>query len=483
MAHNGNGRNGHAVLAAPMTYEELRRDQAARVQTPGRGWAPAALVLGLLFLIGIVGLILRIAGGFGNRSDWAYTAATMGFLLSTVAGAPVVAIITRLVKAQWGRPIRRLADLWALALIAPLILFIFTVMTLPPVGDTWTKPTLLGRLNIWFDWPFGAPRLWDAVIVGALVLGGLGLLLVESGPDLRYLTARGIGWGRALGPLARYFVPSMWNYNFLRRNLNVLGGLYVAVVIGVATFIGVDFAMSLTPGWRSAIFGPYVALTTFEGGLATVILTCYVLRRAGYAEYIGLDQFWAMSKLLFSVAMLWFYFTWSDFIIVWYGRTPREIAVLEQVYFGANFTPFVLTFLGCFLLPWGILVINKFRHSILGPVVASGIVLLGLLFDRVRIYVSSFNIPSGNPTPSNEACPVLDVTCRFIPLDQLRPPLFPNVVDLMIMIGFIAGAVFLYLIAMRLVPVISLWEYGEGLLLKLDKTFLRTLVRVIGKPQ
>ena len=54
--------------------------------------------------------------------------------------------------------------------------------------------------------------------------------------------------------------------------------------------------------------------------------------------------------------------------------------------------------------------------------------------------------------------------------------------DIMIMVGAIGGAVFFFLIATRIFPVINIWEQREFTLYRRHKKFHRTEVLVLGKP-
>ena len=57
----------------------------------------------------------------------------------------------------------------------------------------------------------------------------------------------------------------------------------------------------------------------------------------------------------------------------------------------------------------------------------------------------------------------------------------PDVWDVLIMVGAISGAILVYLLATRIIPVINIWEQKELLLYKIHKPFHRTEVMVLGK--
>src|SRR5690606_35546840 len=136
------------------------------------------LLLIISAILGVVGLIALIAGpiasGWGERRPWTYVAVTYGFLMSTVAAAPCLSVATRLARGHWRRPVNRLAELWAAAMILPLILFFLLIALLPNTE---------GRLTVWFGW-WGSPWLWDAIMMVTLVICGYAFLYAASIPDM-----------------------------------------------------------------------------------------------------------------------------------------------------------------------------------------------------------------------------------------------------------------------------------------------------------
>ena len=58
----------------------------------------------------------------------------------------------------------------------------------------------------------------------------------------------------------------------------------------------------------------------------------------------------------------------------------------------------------------------------------------------------------------------------------------PDAADFMVLAGVVGGVVFLYLLAMRIFPQMSIWELTEGQLLTKHKSIVKSHVVVIGKP-
>ena len=68
-------------------------------------------VLSLLSLLGIVGLLGKLFLESDDQTQWGYIAAILAFILSTTAGAPMVAVAPLIAKANWARPISRIAHI------------------------------------------------------------------------------------------------------------------------------------------------------------------------------------------------------------------------------------------------------------------------------------------------------------------------------------------------------------------------------------
>src|SRR5207244_1390480 len=130
---------------------------------------PWLIVSGILLLLGIVGVIMRIAGGFQDRAAWGFYAATFAWVLSTAQAAPLLSVATRLTKGFWRKPLVRAAELFAVSGIMNILLMLPLLWVIPPVE---------GRRSFWCAkvaeegactgaWPW-APQLWILVAMVAL---------------------------------------------------------------------------------------------------------------------------------------------------------------------------------------------------------------------------------------------------------------------------------------------------------------------------
>ena len=465
---DGSAHNGHASLSTPAGIAE---DLLGKHSAAGSKFRGVAIICAVLLGLGIVGFVLRLGSGVSDPSVWGYHAALFAFILTTAQAAPLVAIVLRLTKGHWRRPTSRAAELFAVVGLLNVLIFIPLLWVLPSLED--------GRRSLWF---FGeidgvsaySPHIWSTIALLLLVLCGMMLLWVSALPDLAEIRDRSTGrLQRVFARLANGWHGTSRQWHMQHHRLGILGAFYFMMLVFVHFLISVDFAMALVPGWIDALFPATQAANSLQAGVAAVIVVLYLMRRfGGYGEYIGLDQFWALGKLLFALSLLWFWFWFSSFNVLWYGAKPGERAVIDLFMVGSYRPAFIAVFLLNFVIPLFVMVWNPVRKSILGPTLIASGVLVGTFLDRIRLYVGSFSIPGiGDPTFDKHV------------LHGVPPAVLPGVPDVLIWVGGIAGVVLFYMLATRVIPPMNIWEHKELLLYKVHKRFHRTEVLVLAKPE
>jgi molybdopterin-containing oxidoreductase family membrane subunit len=399
-------------------------------------------ILGLLSALGVVGLASMAIGGPAARGQWGYVAATCTFLLSAMQLAPALALVSRLGRGYWGAPLRRLADLFALGGVvsAPVLLVLL-----------WQLPDWTGRPSIWSDWP-GAPHLWDAIAIITLALAGVGLVWLGSRPD-----RHPPGWSGA---------SRQWRV--LTAGLIALGSLYALLVVFVHLLISSDLALSLVPGWHSAVLPAYHVVSGFLTAVALVVVALVLVQRVDSTVRAEPATFHACAKLLLALALLWFYFVWCELLTDWYGRTADEQSILALFMFGPGGGLFLVATLGELVVPLLVLLWKPARTSPRLVTAVAAIVVLGGFVDRLRLYVGAWSVAT--PTP---AAHLPDV------LAPLPPPGLPA---LAACVGVLALATLIVLLALRSIPPIAAWEVAAVRRLTPERRLLRTHVTVVGRP-
>src|SRR5262249_28501605 len=114
--------------------------------------------------------------------------------------------------------------------------------------------------------------------------------------------------------------------NRYTKQMRLLSGPGMVVLIFSITFASIDWYMSLEPEWVSTIYG-------FMLG-AGWIVTESAFVRVAMANFSTAEpmkrivaplHFQDLGKLLLALVMLWAYFAFSQFLIIWSGNLPEEI--------------------------------------------------------------------------------------------------------------------------------------------------------------
>jgi hypothetical protein len=110
-----------------------------------------------------------------------------------------------------------------------------------------------------------------------------------------------------------------------RMQLLSAGGL---VAYGLTiTFASFDWLMSLEPHWFSTIYGVLIIGGQGLMGLAFLIIVLEWLgRRPPLDRIIAPAHFHDLGNLMLAFVMLWAYFSFSQYLIIWAGNLPEEIA-------------------------------------------------------------------------------------------------------------------------------------------------------------
>lgn len=92
-----------------------------------------------------------------------------------------------------------------------------------------------------------------------------------------------------------------------------------------ATFLAFDLLKGLDYKWFSTMYGVYFFAGCALNGMALLILTTILLRRAGYLQTVmSPEHHHIMGKLTFAFVVFWAYVTFSQFFLIWYANITEE---------------------------------------------------------------------------------------------------------------------------------------------------------------
>jgi molybdopterin-containing oxidoreductase family membrane subunit len=157
-------------------------------------------------------------------------------------------------------------------------------------------------------------------------------------------------------------------------------------------------------------------------------------------DYLKDIHFNNLGLLLLVMALLWFYFTFAEFLTTYYGSDPSHLVVFYSKLNG-RFAPYFWTMVvTCFIIPVSILGRKKTR-TITGCVLASMSVNIGMWLERFTIVVPTLSRPR---------------------LPWAAGHYTPHWVEIAITIGFGATFILLYMVFTKFFPIVSIWEVQEG---------------------
>ncbi|HJZ72783.1 MAG TPA: hypothetical protein VKE51_13650 [Vicinamibacterales bacterium] len=113
----------------------------------------------------------------------------------------------------------------------------------------------------------------------------------------------------------------------LARRMQLLSGSGLVAYGLTITFASFDWMMSLEPHWYSTIYGVLIIGGQGLSSLAFLIVALtWLSRRAPLDRIVQPDHFHDLGNLMLAFVMLWAYFSFSQYLIIWSGNLPAEIA-------------------------------------------------------------------------------------------------------------------------------------------------------------
>jgi molybdopterin-containing oxidoreductase family membrane subunit len=235
-----------------------------------------------------------------------------------------------------------------------------------------------------------------------------------------------VGWNGSQRTWHRYEIVSL-----------VLAGLATPLVLSVHSIVSTDFATSLIPGWHTTIFPPYFVAGAIYSGFGMVLTLLLITRRTMHLErYITMHHLDQMAKVTMLTGMIVSYSYATEFFSAWYSGNLYERYHYINRATGPYAWCFYLMVLGNVITPQT-LWFKKVRSSVSALFVISILVNIGMWFERFVIIMVSLHrsyIPSG------------------------WGMFTPTIWDVSILIGSFGLFFTCFLVFIRILPMIAMWE-------------------------
>ena len=346
----------------------------ARLISPDEVKIPAGVVgtLGFLTVIGVVAFVAAIASGLSQRV-WEVFLVNLLFFLGIAQAGIAASAAFYLTQARWAGQVQyRLAEAFIAFLPVGFVLFWGLY-----IGRTEIFPWILHPIpdkETWLNTPF----LFARDGIGLLVITVLSFWFVKASRSEEALEWAAESNNITMPPRA------------IRRLAPAIGIAYVLVY----SLLAFDLVMSLSPLWKSSLFGWYFFAGAWWSALAAMAFVAVILgRRLAPGNIFSRPKILHdYGKLVFAFSVFWVYTLFAQYIVIWYGDIPLEtfFIVIRD-----HYMPWLPLSWGVFVLVWVIPFTvlmgarPKRTPAILGTVACLG--MIGLWLERYVLIVPSLS--------------------------------------------------------------------------------------------
>ncbi len=233
---------------------------------------------------------------------------------------------------------------------------------------------------------------------------------------------------------------------YLHQAHDIMAAIIIPTAIIAYSLLSWLFGMSLRPGWHSTIFGPYFVVTATYSGLALMIVIMWIYRKLRKLEnHITNLHFNYLAFGLVLLALFYAYFSFSEYITIWYNLTePHEKLLAKFFDFSQYAWPAFLHIVLAIVIPIIVIGIPWFR-TINSVTFVSVLVVIGLWIKRYLIVV---------PTLETAFIPIQDVREEWVNYS-------PSWVELGLTVAGIALMILIFVIASKIAPIIPVAEVED----------------------
>jgi Ni/Fe-hydrogenase subunit HybB-like protein len=424
------------------TYASVTRNVSAITlqRRFGRLWLASftvALALALLLSVGIGRLLATGVGIWGLNIPvaWSFAIADYVWWIAIGMGGTFISAALYLTRREWRNSLNRYAE--TMTVFAVSVSGIFPILHL---GRPWFFYWLFPYPDVMNVWPQWRSSLeWDFFAIIAYLLVSILYWYVGMIPDLATLRDRAPTLARArwYGFFALGWRGEARHWRRFETVSLLLAGLAVPLVFSVHSMVALDFSEALVPGWHSTIFPPFFVAGALFSGFAMVLALGIPMRKAFHLEpYITERHLVNMAKLLLAVGLLVDYSYLSEIFTAFYSMDPYEVALAKNRFFGA----YAWVFWGTILfnvVQIQLLWVPRIRASPRALVAISLGVLFGMWLERFMLIVTT-------------------LYRDFVPSSWGM--FYPTFWDIAFLAGSMGLFFVLYLLFMRLIPVVSMFE-------------------------
>jgi len=328
-------------------------------QTAGELYPELARYQRRLILGGALGLVISLVEFLFKPTQFyqSYLMAYM-FCLGITLGGLALGMVHQLSGGAWGIVIRR--PIGAATRLLPLMTVLFL-------------PVVIGMNNL-YPWTHASVVAGDELLQWKRAYLNVPFFLLRAAI---YFAA----WNAISYWLNKWAVEQDRTADpQVARKMQKISAAGLVVYGLTITFASFDWLMSLEPRWYSTIYGVLIMGGQGLSAIAFLIgVLVWLSRRPPLDSVIGRAHFHDLGNLMLAFVMLWAYFGFSQYLIIWAGNLPQEIAwYAHRLQTGWRFVGIALIVFH-FAIPF-VLLLSRTMKREAGLIVK---VAIGILFVRL----------------------------------------------------------------------------------------------------
>ena len=321
-------------------------------------------------IVGVVGMVLLLIGAFLNRQQF-FQSYLIGFTFWTgiTVGSLALLMLQHLTGGGWGLVIRRILEASTRTISLVVVMFI---------------PILIGAHSL-YEWTHEEVLREHEVVRFKIPYLNVPFFTIRS---VIYLGV----WFLLIFLLNRWsLAQDRTGDRAYAKNMRVLAGPGMVLLIFSVTFASIDWFMSLEPEWFSTIYGLlFVASWSLSALAFTITVLANMSNREPLNQIVAPLHFHDLGKLLLALVMLWAYFSFSQFLIIWSGNLPEEIHYYIQRMHGVWGVLIVTVAILHFAAPFLFLLSRSLKRNPRKLVIVAGLVLVMRVVDLYWILIPAF---------------------------------------------------------------------------------------------
>lgn len=377
-----------------LTYSKVNQDIIRMLDKPTFKWV--ALFIPTLGCVGfgLFCFLYQVYSGLGvagyrHPVFWGVYITNFVFWVGIAHSGTLISAILYLFRARFRMSIYRIAE--AMTVFAVLTAGLFPIIHLGrPWNFYWLFPYPNQR-EIWIN--FKSPLIWDVFAVSTYLTVSAIFFFVGMIPDIAAIRDRVREVPRKIiyTILSLGWKGSNWEWLHYTRAYLFFAAFATPLVLSVHSVVSWDFAMADLPGWHTTIFAPYFVAGAIFSGLALVISLAVPIRKLFHLEeYITLDNFEGMAKLIIFTSMIVTYAYAAEFLLAWYSGNPAEWGQFKYRATG-DYALFYWIMVFCNSAVPILLWFKGIRRNIKALFVISLFINIGMWFERFNIIVISLS--------------------------------------------------------------------------------------------